>query len=114
MKKITMDGKYTYRSGEPARILCVDGPGDYPVKTLSDKGRVHHHFDDGKVYGVSDFDLIPVSNKRVETWYQGLDEHGAFSNFFKKKEAKRVHCYTHWREVRIEFDDDNKTWRVLD
>jgi hypothetical protein len=40
-------GFYTYRNGEPARILCVDAPGEWPVRAMCDSGEITEHGLDG-------------------------------------------------------------------
>lgn len=64
-EQITMDGQYTYRNGEPARVLCVDRPGDIPVLSMSASGVVFCHDARGKKspqfgYERGDYDLIKV------------------------------------------------------
>lgn len=60
--QIAMDKKYTYRNGEPARILCVDRPdADTPVISMRENGAVFFH----RLYGkecknISEWDLIEV------------------------------------------------------
>ena len=65
MNKISMDKKYRYRNGQPARVLCVDRPeSDYPVITLSLDGDVQSHTWKGKycssVDREHDLDLIEI------------------------------------------------------
>lgn len=50
MPKIEMGKKYRYRNGKPARIICVDIPGNnYPVVSVSEKDCcIYQHADDGK------------------------------------------------------------------
>lgn len=46
---IDINKKYKYRDGSPARILCVDRPGDAgkPVISMDEIGAVWAHTDDG-------------------------------------------------------------------
>lgn len=64
MKQITMDKKYTYCNGEPARILCVDRPNQasYPVSSMMQNGTIIQHNIYGKYSNAIDgkFDLVEV------------------------------------------------------
>jgi hypothetical protein len=49
-KEISMDRKYAYRNGEPARILCVDGNDVvFPVIAMDRYGIVTKHNREGKL-----------------------------------------------------------------
>lgn len=81
---ISMDRKYIYRNGEPARILCVDAPGNYPVVTLDELGRHFRHDSDGvcNVLGITDeWDLIEVKEKKtLEFWVNVLPNGGVIAH----------------------------------
>lgn len=65
--KIDINKKYRYRNGKPARILCVDAPGDQPVISINNEGSVHGHEANGNFYpygGSSRSDLIEVREPR--------------------------------------------------
>lgn len=47
LKPIRMDRKYRYRNGEPARVLCVDASGEYPVISLTTLGAITRHKSNG-------------------------------------------------------------------
>lgn len=55
---ISMDKKYTTCTGRPVRLLCVDGPGKWPVIGLIDND-VWRYRADGTCF-CGDFDLIEV------------------------------------------------------
>ena len=58
--KITMEGQYTYRNGEPARVLCVDSRNqNWPVVSENPSGDIFVHKNDGTHFSVAR-DLIPV------------------------------------------------------
>lgn len=60
---ISMDKEYTFSNGEPARVLCTDRVGEYPVLSLLEPlGSIHLHNLDGtsSVIDNNDFDLIEV------------------------------------------------------
>lgn len=52
-QEISLNKKYTYRNGEPARILCVDG-GDksYPVIAITIEGQTSRHTKSGNLWDV--------------------------------------------------------------
>lgn len=60
---ITMDKKYKYRNGQPARVLCVDRGTYCPVVSVSERGAINAHFADGHYGSGGDhnLDLIEVS-----------------------------------------------------
>lgn len=64
--KIDINKKYRYRNGEPARIVCVDAPGTFPVIAIGEDGDPTTHHEDGKFYGSTEaeFDLIEVREPR--------------------------------------------------
>lgn len=66
--KIELSKNYSYRNGEPARILCVDAPCitepfHYPVISLRSNGTTVHHQDNG-LTPETDFDLIEIPSAR--------------------------------------------------
>jgi hypothetical protein len=65
--KIDINKKYRYRDGEPARILCVDAPGCYPVVSICPRGDVFTHTLTGSQHNGSSGcagDLIEVREPR--------------------------------------------------
>lgn len=62
--KIDLNKKYTYRNGEPARILCVDAPGEWPVIAMCDTGEVTQHDLEGKPWRRAYEDLIEIPEAR--------------------------------------------------
>lgn len=60
---IDMNKKYRYRSGAPARVLCVDRPVPHSsVLAMSESGAISYHTPDGVVWDQEHgFDLIEVS-----------------------------------------------------
>lgn len=68
MKKIEMSKTYRYANGEPARILCTDAPGDHPVVSLSQAGKLFRHTPEGYFYDEdcsTSYDLIEVAEPIV-------------------------------------------------
>ena len=71
--KITIDGKYTTRDGRAVRILCVDGPGYYPVIGIvkdarsADEWDAHGRWNAQVEYGETTNlrDLIPAKPEPV-------------------------------------------------
>lgn len=50
-----------YRNGEEARILCMDAPGHWPIKSMGRCGTVRNHLPDGRYVGGSTesiYDLV--------------------------------------------------------
>lgn len=71
---ISLDKKYRYRDGRPARVLCVDRPspdgGGRPVVSMNEEGGISVHLADGRAtsHGAdSDLDLIEV-REPLECW----------------------------------------------
>ena len=65
---ISMDKKYKYRNGEPARVLCIDSSGLYPVISLDPEGYTIKHISTGHFYGIdrmNAFDLIEVKEEKT-------------------------------------------------
>jgi hypothetical protein len=65
--KIDINKKYYYRNGEPARIICVDAPGDQPVISLDGSGDTLKHKATGQFFLSNDessLDLIEVREPR--------------------------------------------------
>jgi hypothetical protein len=71
---ISMDKKYKYRNGQPARILCVDrkefnANHVYPVISLGQDGALRYHHYDGVRPGDCSWDLFEVKPKtKVDFW----------------------------------------------
>ena len=69
---IDITKKYRYRSGQPARILCIDGPcmhmgESQPVISMDESGEVNSHFSSGRFRSAlydSQFDLIEIREPR--------------------------------------------------
>ena len=61
-----MDIKYTYRNGQPARILCVDsGNSTHPVISIAKNGSTASHTLTGAFLcyiSRSDWDLVEVKS----------------------------------------------------
>jgi len=58
---IKLDGKYKYRNGEPARVLCVDRNDEHSVVAMGEDGTITNHLFDG-IYiknTIHEYDLIP-------------------------------------------------------
>jgi hypothetical protein len=62
---ISMDKKYKTMDGDPVRILCVDGPGKYPVI-----GICCNSTEDWTIHGVFDalFPDTPMNLVEVSEW----------------------------------------------
>lgn len=70
MSTITLDKKYKYRNGEPARILAIDTPGNMPVVSVTVSGLLIQHNPEGGFFRSSPesiYDLIEVREPR-ECW----------------------------------------------
>jgi len=71
---ISMEKKYRYRNGEPARVLCTDSPHpSRPVVSLGlEDGRLLTHFPNGWFWGwdsLDGHDLIEVKPRiKTEVW----------------------------------------------
>ena len=69
---ITMDGQYAYACDPytQVRILCVDAPKTWPVRSMDADGQVNSHLADGSALRDDGHDLIPlqVRHKPVEAW----------------------------------------------
>ncbi len=67
---ITMEGKYQYRNGEPARILCVDRPveSNSNVLSMSKIGCIYTHDKHGICCNGNDpfRDLVPIPEKTLD------------------------------------------------
>lgn len=62
---IDITKKYRYRNGKPARILCTDAPGRFPVISLDEDGDPWCHTETGEICDVdSEWDLIEVREAR--------------------------------------------------
>ena len=90
--KITMEGKYTTRDGRPVRILCVDGPGAFPVVGLVPGSALPDCWQcDGSWSGGHDEesrDLIPAKPEPVVEWVI-LDAEGRVVEFTAEKRCIR-------------------------
>ena len=65
-KLVSMDIKYTYRNGQPARILCVDsGNSTHPVISIAKNGSTASHTLKGSFLSdisKSDWDLVEAKS----------------------------------------------------
>ena len=63
---ITMTGAYAYASDPytPVRILCVDRPGEWPVVSMDDNGRIWAHSLSGWSANITARDIIPLKTRR--------------------------------------------------
>lgn len=63
---INITKKYRFRNGQPARILCTDAPGKYPVITIAEDGDISQHTKTGGYMrdGHCEWDLIEVREPR--------------------------------------------------
>lgn len=85
-KNIKMDGRYRYRNGEPARILCIDAPCDECVVSLTSKGWTLFHDEYGRRYvgENNEWDLIEVKEeKTVEFWVNIYSDRGPSFHAFR-------------------------------
>jgi hypothetical protein len=75
--KIDINKKYRYRSGESARVICIDACESYPVIAIDEAGDPTTHTADGRYHenGEDDSDLIEVREPR-EWWAVVYDEKG--------------------------------------
>ena len=82
MKKITMDKEYTYRTGERARILCIDRNFDgLPVISVKEDGSIYAHTSTGSFLSSNlptDNDLIEVWTPTKGEWCLFTDNHEAY------------------------------------
>ena len=83
--QITMGKKYTYKNGQPARILCVDGPNTkFPVISMDIGGLIHHHAANGSNEWTT-LNLIevwqPQDKEPVWAWNHGAD-YGRIIRFY--------------------------------
>lgn len=72
MKKISMGKKYTYRNGEPAKILRIDNNDDrFPVVSMKIDGSTVNH----TAFGLSTISTISLTgaDDLVETVMGGKD-----------------------------------------
>lgn len=74
---ITLDKKYRYRNGDPARVLCVDANDDkWPIISLNDRGNVVYHTAEGIATqgdSTTDIDLIEV-REPARIWCNRYDK----------------------------------------
>lgn len=104
---ITMTGKYQTRNGDPARILCVDAPGDRPVVAIVGE-LVYLFTPSGIVFGGAaghHLNLIPVPvTHEIDVWVNVYADGGARVHRTKKKadlacDGPRVACVNIKRTV---------------
>lgn len=128
---ISMDKKYKYRNGEPARILCVDsGSSSMPVISTNSRGEVTLHNTNGWVFSLgvdSDWDLIECpkydgfrDGDEVVCWYDNI-LFSTVKRYFAYEKDGEAWCYangqskwtsdgtlTAWKNCMLasEFDGD--------
>jgi hypothetical protein len=87
--KISMNKKYRYRKGDPARVLCVDASGEYPVISLDENGDTTQHIANGQVLldglGTS-WDLIEVKEEKTLIAWVNIYPDGNTGNIYNRKE----------------------------
>lgn len=104
---ITMDKKYRYRSGLPARILCIDGHIRQPVVSMTGTGGVHTHCEDGRylVYtGGHEYDLIEVKPRFKRKLWINIYEN--FINIMHETKEKADAFAFHNRIACVKIDID--------
>lgn len=95
---ITMDKQYRTRDGYPVRLLCVDGPGRYPVVGIF-LDEIETWTSSGS-WSFNDpiFDLIEVKPKiRVERWINIVKYDDGEINLYDydtMQSAKEIDKYT--------------------
>lgn len=115
---ISMDKKYKYRNGEPARILCVDsGDEEYPVISLNSSGEVLFHSTSGRMTQLAEFewDLIELSkyadfkdNEEVVCW--NLDERGKYKRHFAYENNGKAFCYSDGMSTWTASQNETTSW----
>lgn len=105
--KIDLNKKYRYRDGKPARVLCVDAPGDYSVISMLPDGDILRHGESGAYYseGNSSRDLIEV-REPLECWVRvataGNAIHSEGTAVAIQREDSREPTRTdHWKVVKF-------------
>ena len=89
MNKIDMAKKYTYRNGEPARILCVDAPSLQSVISMTEGGNSLHHTAMGEYLpskAEHPLDLIEVKQKKSQTFWLNVYPAGVYEALFDCEE----------------------------
>lgn len=70
MTKIEMNKQYQTRDGRAVRLLCVDGPGDFPVVGIINPEGDEHIINcwtwEGAARVIARADLVPVPEYRVQ------------------------------------------------
>lgn len=119
MTEISLLKKYKTRDGRDVRLLCTDGPGEYPVigtvkgcmapHSWSNTGKHDLHYDE------TPKDLIEVPNTRKQTFYRrkwgivfgnklltNLEWYTSKEEFDKDWEGHMVNVSDEWEELTIE------------
>lgn len=86
---ISMERKYTYRNGEPARILCVDAPVKYPVRSMDENGHIWTHACNGVSLDGAILDLIEVKEKKTLEFWVNVYEDGGSERAYDEETAVR-------------------------
>jgi hypothetical protein len=102
-------GYWRTRAGDKVRVICVDGPGEYPVISVNERGAVDSYRIDGLCYGKeeeSEDDLFApwVDPPKVAECWIVTDSDGRRMSWLKEDAAKldlKNHGGTihHMREV---------------
>lgn len=110
MSKIEMGKQYIYRNGEPARVLCVDAPGEWPVVAINGCGTVSTHLANGRYFESSNpskFDLIPAVTKK--TVWVNVYKDGCAYWYDSKEDAlrmrSRVSCCLGTYHLTLDVED---------
>lgn len=94
---LRMDGRYHYRNGEPARILCVDSLHELPVVSMDRDGNLWMHSKDGKSNNsetIEDaYDLIEVKEKKRLEFWVNIFPNGNSSVWDTKDDAENDECF---------------------
>lgn len=112
---ISMDKKYRYRNGEPARILCIDANGRYPVVSLNEEGSVIFHNKDGAIGEEYGWNLIEDTkyadfkdNEEVVCW--NLDERGKYKRHFAYEDNGKAFCYSDGMSTWTASHNETTSW----
>jgi hypothetical protein len=118
---ISMDKKYKYRNGEPARVLCVDRANStVPVVALTKDGVITLHTDTGRylIELESGLDLIEVNpwddfkidepvlvrdsddTDWMRACFAGVDSKGNPTSWFNGKNSWTTSSIIIWRQCR--------------
>lgn len=103
---ISMDKKYTTKDGRPVRLLCVDGPGEFPVIGLLES--LVRVWKENGFYSYcnseSSFDLIEAKTKRTG-WINIYKAMGVNGIWATKKEAEAFANASNIACIQIEWEE---------